>query len=424
MLSAWRLLLLILLPPCLAQAELTVDVNKGIEGAMPIAIAPFGQTLSGENMASIISADLARSGRFDVLPEGQMPEQATAPDQVHFPVWQAAGRDHLAIGQVQQVGAGQYEADFFLFDAIRGSQVTGGKIPFAATDYRRTAHRIADVIYKQLTGEAGAFATRLAFVSQSGSGNNREYRLLVGDSDGQNGQAIFSSPEPIMSPAWSPDAKQIAYVSFENKQPAVYVQSLADGSRRKISQLPGINGAPAWSPDGSKVALTLSKDGNPEIYVLDMSARTLRRITQDMAIDTEPSFSRDGGTLLFTSDRGGKPQLYTVPAEGGAPERLTFDGDYNARGIYSPDGRSIAMVHGSSGDYRIALMDLRTKSVKVLTQGPLDESPGFAPNGRMVLYATRTGGGANLAAVSIDGRARQTLRSGGAQVREPAWAPQ
>jgi len=408
-----------------AQAELTVQITQGVESGIPIAIVPFGGPQAGENIGSIVAANLARSGRFKVLPESQMTERPTAPEQIQFATWKTLGQDNLAVGQVQQAGSDRYVAQFQLFDAVRGTQLLTQSLPFAAPESRKTAHRIADMIYQQLTGEHGAFASRVAYVTVApGDGpNDRRYILQVADTDGFNPQNIIKSREPIMSPAWSPDGRQIAYVSFESKKSAIYVQTLATGERQKVSELPGINGAPAWSPDGSQLAMTLSKDGNPDIYVLDVASRNLRRVTDHFAIDTEPSWSKDGSQIVFTSDRGGKPQLYLVPATGGQPQRITYEGDYNARGVFSPDGKSLAMVHGVGGSYRIALLDLASKQLRVLTPGNQDESPGFAPNGSMILYASRTGGVAQLSAVSIDGKVRQSLRIDGGEVHEPAWSP-
>ena len=408
-----------------AQAELTVQITQGVESGIPIAIVPFGGPQAGDNIGSIVAADLARSGRFKVLPESQLAERPTTPGQIQFASWKALGQDDLVIGQVVADGPDHYVAQFQLFDAVRGTQLLTYNLPFAAPESRKTAHRIADMIYKQLTGENGAFATRVAYVTVApGDGpKDRRYILQVADTDGFNPQNIIKSREPIMSPAWSPDGRQIAYVSFESKKSAIYAQTLATGDRQKISELPGINGAPAWSPDGSQLAMTLSKDGNPDIYVLDMASRNLRRITDHFAIDTEPCWSKDGSQIVFTSDRGGKPQLYSVSGTGGQPQRITYEGDYNARGVFSPDGKSLAMVHGVGGSYRIAVMDLASKQLRVLTPGNLDESPGFAPNGSMILYASRTGGAAQLSAVSIDGKVRQSLRIDGGEVHEPAWSP-
>jgi TolB protein len=406
-----------------SKAELTVQVNLGVESGIPIAIVPFGGPQSGENIGAIVAADLSRVGRFKVLPQAQMTERPTSPEQVQFATWKALGQDNLVIGQVRQDGGGLV-AQFQLFDAVRGTQLLSYNLPFTAAESRKTAHRIADLIYKQLTGENGAFATRVAYVTVAGfSPKDRSYQLQVADTDGYNPQNIIKSKEPIMSPAWSPDGRMVAYVSFENKKAAIYIQTLSSGDREKVSELPGINGAPAWSPDGSQLALTLSKDGNPEIYVMNVISRSLRRITEQLAIDTEPSWSPDGSQIVFTSDRGGKPQLYLVSATGGQPQRITYEGDYNARGVFSPNGKYLAMVHGNGQNYRIALMDLASKQLRVLTPGSLDESPGFAPNGSMVLYAAHNGGAAQLFAVSFDGKVRQSLRIDGGEAREPAWSP-
>lgn len=408
----------------ITRAELTVDVYKGVERTLPIAIVPFAQAaLPGDNLAGIIAADLTKSGKFSPLPEDQLPERTAPPDPINFQVWQAAGQDHVVIGRVRPGAGGGYEAEFFLFDALKGSLLLSDRIAFTAREARHTAHRIADLIYQQLTGERGIFNTRVAYVTVVGSGKSREFHLQIADTDGRDPHSVISSPEPIMSPAWSPDGKRIAYVSFEDRTSAIYVQTLASGERHKVSDARGINGAPAFSPDGAKLALTLSKDGSPDIYVLDLASKYLQRLTNDLSIDTEPGWSPDGRQLVFTSDRGGKAQLYLMPAAGGAAERLTYEGDYNARGVFSPDGGSLAMVHGNGGDYRIAVLDLASRALRVLTEGRLDESPGFSPNGAMLLYTRKDGGADQLAAVSLDGKVHQTLRVQGGQVREPAWSP-
>ncbi len=417
--SLWLALCLAFMVPAL-RAELTVQITQGAEGGIPIAIVPFAGGAGGaENIGAIVAADLSRTGRFKTLPESSMPELPSSPDQVHFDTWRGQGQDNLVIGQVRPGGA-----QFYLFDAVRGNLLTSLTVPFGPREQRKAAHRIADIIYQQLTGEPGAFDTRVAYVTVTGnSPANRQYRLQIADTDGFNPQSVITSKEPVMSPAWSPDGRKIAYVSFESKTAAIFVQTLATGEREKVSELPGINGAPAWSPDGSRLAVTLSKDGNPEIYVLSLASRSLRRVTDNLSIDTEPSWSPDGSSILFTSDRGGKPQLYLVSAGGGEPRRVTFEGDYNARGVFSPDGKSIAMVHGNRGDYRIGVMELDSRQIRVVSSGPQDESPGFAPNGSMILYATRAGGSGQLSAVSIDGKVRQSLRIEGGEVRQPAWSP-
>ena len=408
-----------------ARAELTVDITQGVEGAMPIAIVPFGQEgLPGENLARIVAADLAGSGRFTPLAEALMPERPVPPDPVNFPLWQSAGQEHVVTGRVvPDSGGGSFATEFTLFDAIRGTPLLSERIQLKAAEARHAAHRIADLIYTKLTGERGVFNTRIAYVTATGAGKNREYVLRVADADGQDARAVMNSPEPIMSPAWSPDGKRIAYVSFEDRASAVFVQNLATGERQKVSSAPGINGAPAWSPDGSTLALTLSRDGSPDIYTLDLASGALRRLTREDSIETEASWSPDGRTLVITSDRGGKPQLYLIPVSGGEPQRLTYEGDYNARGVFSPDGRSLAMVHGGEGGYRIALMDLGSRNLKVLTRGRLDESPTFAPNGRALLYIRKDGGAEQLASVSIDGKYHRNLPTRGGAVRGAAWSP-
>lgn len=410
-----------------ARAGLTIEITGGVEGAVPIAVVPFGwqgAETAPMDVSGVVTADLSRSGAFKMLPERDMLTKPTDPANVTFRTWQALGQDYLVIGKVMNAGPGSYNVQFFLFDVPRGEQLLGYSIPASAGDLRRAAHRISDLIYEKLTGVPGAFGTRIAYVTSSaGPDTKLVYKLQVADADGYDPKTIVSSDEPLMSPSWSPDGQKIAYVSFEKKASAIYVQTLATGQRSPVAAFPGINGAPAWSPDGRRLALTLSKDGSPDIYLLDLGSRALTRLTDHYAIDTEPGWSPDGGSIVFTSDRGGKPQLYTVPVTGGQPRRLSFEGDYNARGIYSSDGKSLAMVHANGGDYRIAVMDLATRQVQVLTGGRLDESPSFAPNGSVILYASRRTGRGQLAAVSADGRVHQSLVVDIGEVRDPAWSP-
>lgn len=409
----------------LAQAELMIEITKGVERASPIAIVPFAaqSTQVSEDMAEVISADLNRSGRFKAMGRNDMLATPSTPEQVRFPDWRMLGQDHLVIGQVRP-GASGYIIQFNLFDVLKGSQLTSFTVESSAADLRRTAHRIADMIYQQLTGLPGAFATRIAYVtSVMGDNGKRLYRIQVADADGFAPQTIVTSPEPLMSPSWSADGKRrLAYVSFETKASAIYVQDLSTGKRDMVSSMPGINGAPAWSPDGRRLAVTLSKDGNPDVYVLELQGGGLTNISNNRAIDTEPNWSPDGGSIVFTSDRGGKPQLYIAPSSGGAAQRVTYEGDYNARGVFSPDGRSLAMVHGGGG-FRIAVMDLKSRAMRVLTKGPLDESPSFAANGSMIMYASKAGNEGYLSAVSFDGGVHQRLSSETRDVREPAWSP-
>ena len=348
--------------------------------------------------------------------------QPTDPERVNFRDWQALGQDYLVIGQIVGNG-GSFNIQFQLFNVHNGQMLVGYRLVAGANELRRAAHYISDLIYEKLTGRKGVFNTRIAYVTSVARGDGKQYMLQVADADGYNPRTIVESPEPIMAPAWSPDGSKIAYVSFHTKRSAIYVQTLATGQRESVAAFPGINGAPAFSPDGSRLAMTLSKDGSPDIYVMDLATRRLNRLTSGMSIDTEPTWSPDGSTIVFTSDQGGKPQLYMIPSSGGRATRLTFQGDYNARGRFSADGKSLAMVNGNGGRYRIAVMDLASRTVTVLSDGNLDDSPSFAPNGSMILFSANKGGRSVLSVVSTDGAMQQKLDFQGGGVREPAWAP-
>ena len=410
-----------------AHARLTIEITGGYEAAIPIAVVPFSpadaEAVSMQEIDRIVRDDLERSGRFKVLPEGDLLSRANQPEDVQFRTWQALGQEFLVIGRIDSSGLGQYQVEFNLFDTFRKEQLAAYRIPSTVKGRRRTAHRIADLVYKGITGQAGAFSSRIAYVTDSVSEKKgREYRLLVADADGYNPQTILTSREPIMSPCWSPEGKRIAYVSFERNAPSIFVQTLATGIREQVSAHAGLNGAPAWSPEGTRLALTLSKDGSPDIYILDLVSRSLQRLTRSFSIDTEPVWSVDGTQIIFTSDRGGHPQLYSISIRDREVQRLTYQGDYNAGATVSPDGKFLAMVHGSNGAYRIAVQELATGSLSVLTDGVADESPSFALNGSMILYATRFGGRGQLAAISVDGRIRQRLLTSSGDVREPAWS--
>ena len=420
-------LLFLLVWQSVAQARLTIEITGGAEGAQPIAIVPFAKPEGGgpvtEDVAAVIAADLARTGRFRPMPSRDMVATPHRAEDVDLRDWRLLGMDNLVIGEVKPSAVGGYEVSFVLFDVFRGEQLTTMTFSSSASDLRYTAHRIADVIYERLTGSPGVAATRIAYITSAGGRGGQRVELEVADSDGYNPQTIVSSGEPIMSPAWSPDGRRLAYVSFENHQTAIYIQELATGQRERVAAYKGINGSPAWSPDGRSLAMTLSKDGNPDIYVLDLASRNLRRLTDHFAIDTEPAWSPDGSTILFTSDRGGNPQIYKVPASGGEATRVTFENDYNARASYAPDGRSILMVTRAGGGFRIGLLDTGTGAMRYLSDGRLDESPSFAPNGAMVIYGTQSGGRGVLSAVSVDGSVSQRLSQGGGDVREPDWSP-
>ncbi|WP_303901423.1 Tol-Pal system beta propeller repeat protein TolB [Thiohalomonas denitrificans] len=424
------ILLLLLVMPALVQARLEVTVTGGAEGALPIAILPFGwegeEPLS-EDIAAIIKADLAASGRFAPLSGKQLVGQPDHGGAIDFAAWRAAGVETLLVGRVKNSN-GRYQVRFQLFDVLRAKQLAGYAMPTRAPLLRRTAHQISDLVYEELTGERGAFNTHITYVTvEDVAEGERRFRLAVADADGFNEQTILTSKQPLMSPAWSPDGKQLAYVSFEARRSVVYVQNVISGKREKVAEYEGINSAPAWSPDGRSLALTLSKDGNPEIYVLDLRTRALRRITRHSAIDTEPAWMPDGNGLVFTSDRGGKPQIYRVDTGPrgavGRPQRLSFEGRYNARPSVSPDGHHLAMVHQSRSGFQIAVQNLETGNLRILTDSRLDESPSFAPNGRMIIFATERRGRGVLEAIAVDGSAGQRLDLTGFDVREPAWSP-
>ncbi len=405
--------------------DLTIEITKGVEGAIPIAIAPFAtQNPTLEDIGAIVSADLQRSGRFETLLPPMLLSRPATINRVDFPSLRTSEADFVVVGQVQPGSHNNLQVQFQLAEVFEGNQLLGYSFAVPTDELRRVAHHISDLIYEQLTNERGAFNTRIAYVSviQQPNGNSK-YSLVVADADGYNPQVVLRSADPIMSPVWSPEGNRLAYVSFEGQKSQIVVQDVYSGVRQIVSQYPGINGAPAWSPDGQRLAYTLSKDDNPEIYINNLASGNLTRLTYNNAIDTEPVWSPDGKSIVFTSDRGGSPQLYLLPLNGGEPQRLTFAGDYNADATFAPDGRSLAMVHRLQGQFHIAVMDLQNRQLRVLTQGGLDESPSFAPNGSMIIYATSQGGRGVLAAVSVDGRIEQSLASQGGDVREPAWSP-
>ncbi|MGB3133896.1 MAG: Tol-Pal system beta propeller repeat protein TolB [Candidatus Macondimonas sp.] len=405
---------------------LRIEVTEGVSRALPVAIVPFAGAAQapGTPVSAIVNADLARSGRFNTLATAEMPQQPSSLEQMNMPAWRTTGVNYAAIGQVVPQGGGNYMIRVVLVDVPRGQQLAAFQVPATADDMRSAAHRVSDLIYEQLLGERGAFNTRIAYVNVPNRpriGQPAEYLLMVSDADGENGRTVLKSKEPLMSPVWSPDGRQLAYVSFENGRSQVFSQDLATGKRRLLSSKPGINGAPSWSPDGRQMALALSDGANTHIHLLDLESGGLRQLTQGNAINTEPTWSPDGSKLAFTSDRGGRPQIYELDVATGQVRRLTYQGNYNARPRYSPDGKSIVFIHGG-GTFRIAVQDMQTGAFRVLSPGPEDESPSFAPNGAMIIYASQYGDAGVLSTVSFDGKVRQRV-AGSGDIREAAWSP-
>jgi len=410
-----------------AHAVLKIDITEGFEGALPIAVIPFQwngsqKTLNGD-VSAIVVSDLARSGKFSPVAEKDLIARPQKLADVHYKTWRIAGMDHIVIGNVDLQANGNYQVEFRLIDILKGKQVLGYSFSATKTTLRGVAHQISDYIFTHITGLPGAFSTRIAYVTSKRDKKTSTSRLQVSDTDGYNPQTLLTSDQPIMSPAWSPDGSQIAYVSFESGQAEIFTHNIRTGVRKSRSKFPGLNGSPAWSPDGKKLAMTLSKEGNPDIYILDLASNKLQRVTNHWSIDTEAVWMTDGKSIVYTSSRSGKPQLYkqSVVAKS-RPERLTFEGGYNASASISADGKSVAYVHGEGNIYRIAVLELATKSSRILTDGPLDESPVYAPNNSMILFASQEKRQAVLAAVSVDGRQKQRLAFSDGEVREPSWA--
>lgn len=418
-------------------AALTIDITQGIDGALPVAVVPFkwlgtgptqgSSTEAPEKIAAIVASDLRRSGRFAPIPDSDLVGRPSHGSEVNYVAWRALGVDNLIVGHIKPLVDGTYEVQFQLLDMFKAEQLVGYKIRSRGSNLRRTAHQISDLIYKALMGVTGAFDTNICYVTVTKNRQREQvYRLAIADSDGYNEKIILETKTPLLSPSWSPNGLQLAYVSYSRGRPEVYVQSILTGQARRIASFKGINSAPAWSPDGKSLALTLSKDGNAEIYIYNLSRGTTQRVTRNNAIDTEPVWLPDGSAIIFTSDRGNGPQLYQVEMDSqgarGRPQRLTFEGSYNARASVSPDGKFVAMVHRIEGSYRIAVLERENGYLRVLTESRLDESPSFAPNGSMIIYATEYNNRGILAAVSVDGRARQRLQLTQGDVREPAWS--
>jgi TolB protein len=412
----------------LARAQLSIEITGAGAQRIPVAIVPFAGegALAGTKAAAgatgisqVVREDLERSGLFRAIELPALSPMPTEATPVNYPDWRARLADALLVGSVATRPDGRYEARFRLYDVVK--QVPLGGIAYTLTkeQMRATAHRIADFVYEKLTGEKGVFSTRIAYVVKRGN----KYELQIADADGMGEETALASFEPIISPAWSPDGRRLAYVSFENKKPVVYVHSLLDGKRQVAANFKGSNSAPAWSPDGKTLAVSLSREGGSQIFLINPDGSGLRRLTTSPAIDTEPRFSPDGKWIYFTSDRGGSPQIYRMPSTGGEAQRITFEGSYNVSPRVSPDGKTLAYIARNDGKFQVALLDLANRQVQIITDSDRDESPSFAPNGRMILLATVINGRGVLSAVSSDGRVKQRLTMTSGDVREPAWGP-
>lgn len=427
-----------------AEDVLRIKITQGIDDARPIAIVPFkfqGIGQPSQVIDRIVAADLHRSGQFRPLSTSEMPELPTSSRDVDIKKWRSRGIEAVVTGTITELSAGNYRVTYELVDIFQGQSGTkqvlrdGELIQSSSSlllsrqatvtdsSLRMYSHQVSDAIFQKLTGIRGAFATRIAYVAVNKQENN-PYQLFVADSDGYAPQRLMASANPLMAPNWSPDARKLAYVSFENGNSEIWVQDIYSGKRNSVSKFKGINSAPNWSPDGKTLALSLSKDGNSEIYTLDVASGRFTRITNNSAIDTEPSWAPDGKSLIFTSNRGGKPQIYTkVLRSSTRATRLTWEGTYNAGASYTDDGKSIILVHRSSSIYHIARLELATGNIHILTDTRLDESPSIAPNGSMIIYSTLYRDRQVLAAVSMDGRFKARLPSSKGGVRAPAWSP-
>lgn len=411
-------LTLVALLPGYARAGLSIEIVGGAASRIPIAIAPFLPAgAQGDDPAKVVRSDLQNSGMFSLADSTGLGVPGEA-QTVLYPQWRTRGADALVVGQVIKMPDGRLNVRFRLYDVIRQTQLAGFSYLIPANKLRATAHRISDVIYEKLTGVPGNFGGRIAFVLK----HKGRYELQVADADGYDNVMVMRSPEPVLSPVWSPDGTRLAYVSFERKRPVVFVQNLATGRRIAVAHFPGSNSAPAWSPDGKKLAVVLSKDSSAQIYLIGAEGGAPTRLTRSGALDTEPAFSPDGNWIYFTSDRGGTPQIYRMRSSGGSASRITFDGSYNVSPNPSPDGRYLAFVHQGSDGFHIAVMELATGQTQILTDGPSDEYPHFAPNSRSILYSAHEGGREVLAEVSVDGSVKQRLSIPG-DLREPSWAP-
>ncbi|MCW4147988.1 MULTISPECIES: Tol-Pal system beta propeller repeat protein TolB [Halomonadaceae] len=414
---------LLLAMSTVASANLTIEITRGSDQALPIGVVPFeGPEGMPEDVAQIIHDNLDRSGFFDPLDRGSMFEQPNEAEDVQYSTWRSLDVRYLVVGRTERTDTG-YRIQYDLMDISGQRRMMSETVTASENDLRGAAHYISDQIFEEITDIRGAFSTRIAYVTAQGVGDNTDYGLYVADADGRNSQQILTSDQPILSPAWSPDGGKLAYVSFESGRPEIYIQEVSSGNRARITSFEGINGAPAWSPNGRRLAMSLSKDGQPDIYVMEIADRSLTRVTDSNSIDTEPAWSPDGRRLVFTSDRSGGPQIYQHTLGSGETERMTFTGNYNARARFSPDGENLFLIHRSDRGFQVARQEIDSGRLVTLSDSTSDESPSVAPNGTMVIFATQQGNNGVLSAVSADGRSSFRLPAAQGDVRDPAWSP-